>query len=78
MMVPVELGLGDPYGFLKIVVGQLGIENRVAVVLEIGRLHAARCRIRAVEEEDFHFPLYPNFSAWEKSASALACSPFFW
>ena len=63
----------------EIVVGQPGIENGVAVVLEIGRLGAARCRLPAVEEKDEHgwsyFPLYPSFLAWAKSASALACSP---
>ena len=53
-MMPVELGLGDPDGFVEIIVGQGRIQDLVAVVLEIGRLDAARCRLPAVEEEDGH------------------------
>jgi hypothetical protein len=59
--VPVELGLGDPDGFLEIVVGQGRVQDRVAVVLEIGRLDSARCRLPAVKEKDergrTYFPL---------------------
>jgi hypothetical protein len=43
MMVAVELPLGDPHGLIEIVVKQLRIENRVPVILEIGRLDAAWC-----------------------------------
>ena len=53
-LVPVELGLGDADGSIEIVVGQGRVQDFVAVVLEIGRLDAARCRLPAVEEEDFH------------------------
>ena len=38
----------------EIVVGQSWIQNRVAVVLEIGRLYAAWSRLPAVEEEEGH------------------------
>ena len=59
---------------------RLGIENRVAVVSEIGRLHAALSRVKAVEEEDGHLAsddlgLYLSFLAWAKSASALVVTP---
>ena len=50
----VEFLLSDPDGSIKIVVGQGWVQDRVAVVLQIGRLQAARCRLPAVEEEDFH------------------------
>ena len=78
-LVLVELGLGDADGRIEIVVGQGRVQDLVAVVLEVGRLHAARCRLPAVEEEDSHgrpTSLYPSFLAWAKSASALAVSPF--
>ena len=74
--VPVELGLGDANGGVEIVVGQGRVQDFVAVVLEIGRLHAARRRLPAVEEEDFHGAMYPSFLAWAKSWSAFATSPF--
>jgi hypothetical protein len=50
----VELGLGYADGGFEIVVGQGRIQDFMAVVFEAGRFHAARCRLRAVEEEDFH------------------------
>ena len=53
-MMLVELGLGDADGGIEIVVGQGRVQDFVAVVLEVGRLDAARCRLPAVEEEDFH------------------------
>ena len=49
-MMLIELGLGNADGGVEIVVGQSRIENLVAVVLEIGRLDAARRRLPAVEE----------------------------
>ena len=52
--MPVELGLGDADGGIEIVVGQGRIQDLVAVVFEIGRFHAAWCRLPAVEEEDEH------------------------
>ena len=52
--VLVELGLGDADGSIEIVVGQGRVQDFVAVVLEIGRFHAAWCRLPAVEEEDGH------------------------
>ncbi len=62
-MMLVEFHLGNANGFLEIIVGQGRIHNRVTVVLEIGRLDAARCRVPAVEVEDCHGALYPNFLA---------------
>ena len=56
-LMPVELGLGDADGGVEIVVGQGRVQDFVAVVLEVGRLDAARCRLPAVEEEDFHGPI---------------------
>ena len=56
----VELGLGDFQGGVEIVVGEMGVEDFVAVVYEVGRLSAARCRLPAVEEEDLHGALPLN------------------
>ena len=53
-MMPVKLGLGDAYGGIKIVVGQGGIENLVAVVFEIARFNTAWNRIQSVDEEEVH------------------------
>ena len=53
-LVLVELVLGDPDGLLEVVVGQLRVDDLVAVVLEVGRFDAARNRLPAVEEEDGH------------------------
>ena len=52
-LVLVELGLGDPDGLVEVVVGQLRVDDLVAVLQE-GRLDAARDRLPAVKEEDFH------------------------
>lgn len=49
-----ELGLGDPDGGVEVVGGKSGIEDVVAVVPGAGRLQAARSRLPAVEEEEFH------------------------
>ena len=35
--MPVELGLGDPNGFVEIIVGQGRVQDCMAVVVEIGR-----------------------------------------
>jgi hypothetical protein len=53
-MVLIELGLGDPHRLLEVFVGQLGVDDGVAVSFEIGRLHAAWDRVPTVEEEDRH------------------------
>ena len=53
-MVPVELGLGNGNGLIEVVIGQGRIQDRVAVLTEIGRLDAAFCRTKAVEVEDEH------------------------
>ena len=53
-LVLVELGLGDADGLGEVVVGQRRVDDLVAVVLQVGRLHAARDRVPAVEEEDLH------------------------
>jgi hypothetical protein len=44
----------DPNGGVEIIIGEGGVEDLVAVALEVGRLDAARSRIKAVEEEDEH------------------------
>jgi hypothetical protein len=53
-LVPVELILGDPDGPLEVVVGQLRVDDLLAVPGQEGQLDAARDRPPAVEEEDFH------------------------
>jgi hypothetical protein len=53
-VVDVELGLGDSDGLGEVVVGQLRVENFVAVVFQLRRLHAARNRVPAVKEENLH------------------------
>ncbi len=50
----VELGLGDPDGLGKIIVGQRRVDDFVAVIDQVGRFDAAGNRTPAVEEEDFH------------------------
>ena len=50
----IKFGLGDADGGIKIVVRQGWIQDFVSVVLEVGRLQAARSRVEAVEEEDVH------------------------
>jgi hypothetical protein len=52
--VLIELGLGDPDRLIEVIVGQGRVQNVVTVVLEAGRLDAARGQLPAVEEEDFH------------------------
>jgi len=53
-LVLVELGLGDPDGIGEIFVRQLGIDDLVAVLGQLRRLHAAWDRLPAVQEEDSH------------------------
>jgi len=53
-LTPVVLGLSDTNGGVEVVVGQGGIDDVVAVVLEAGRLQGAWSRVPAVEEEDVH------------------------
>ena len=48
----IEFGLGDANCGVEIVVGQMGIEDFVAVLLQIGRLQAAWSGLPAVEEKD--------------------------
>ena len=50
----IVLGLGNPDGLLKIVIGQSGIEDGVASVFEEGWLTATGHAGPAVEEEDSH------------------------
>ena len=57
--MPVELGLGNADGGIEIVVGRGRVQDFVAVILEIGRLDAARGGLPAVEEKDFHGSAYP-------------------
>ena len=71
----IELGLGNADGGIEIIIGQGWVQDFVAVVLEEGRFHTARCRLPAVEEKDFHGDLNPSFLACAKSSSALALSP---
>jgi len=47
-------GLGDPDGGIEVVFGQGGIEDFVAVVIQVGRFEAARRRLPVVQEEEFH------------------------
>ena len=53
-LVLVELGLGDLDGLGEVFVGQCRVDDLVAVLRQEGRLDAARDRLPAVEEEDFH------------------------
>ena len=50
----VELGLGDADGLLHVLIGQRRVDDLVAVVFQVGRLHAAWDRVPAVQEKDFH------------------------
>ncbi len=53
--MPIKLDLGDPHGLIEIIIGESGVQDRVAVVLEERRLDAARSRLPAVKEEDGHW-----------------------
>ncbi len=50
----VELGLGDAHRLLEVLVGQLRVEDLVAVLRQERRLDPAWDRLPAVEEEGFH------------------------
>ncbi|MGD0897019.1 MAG: hypothetical protein ABR915_04225 [Thermoguttaceae bacterium] len=52
--MPVKSILSDSNDLIEIVVGQGRVQDFVAVVFEVGRLDAARCRLPVVEEKDFH------------------------
>ena len=52
-LVLIVLSLGDPDGGIEVLVGQGWIQDFVAVVLQIGRLEAARSRFEAVKELQF-------------------------
>jgi hypothetical protein len=53
-LVLIERGLGDPDGFGEVFVRQRRIDDLVAVVLQVGRLHAAWDGVPAVQKEDLH------------------------
>ncbi len=53
-MMPVVFSLGNGNGGIEIIVGQGRVQDLMAVVLDVGPLYAARCRLPAVEEEDEH------------------------
>ena len=50
----IVLGLGDPHGFVEIVIGESGIEDGVAVAGKVGRFAATGDGGPAVQEEDSH------------------------
>jgi hypothetical protein len=59
-----KLGLGNFHGSIKVFVGQGRVQDGVAVVLQVGRLQAARCRLPAVEKEDSHGALPLSSSSY--------------
>ena len=59
--MPVVLGLGDPDRLGEVLVGQFGVDDLVAVPGQLGRFDAARDRLPAVEEEDFHRRRWTSF-----------------
>ena len=61
--VLVILGLGDPDGSIEIVVGQGRLQNFVAVVLQVGRLQAAQCRLPTVKEQDLRGSIVADFGS---------------
>ena len=58
----VELVLGDPDGQDEVFIRQLRVDDLVAVLGEDGRFDAARDRLPAVEEEDFHRRVWTSFA----------------
>ena len=54
-LVLVVLGLSGADGGSEVVVIEGGVDDVVPMALEVARLHAARNRTPAVQEEDFHF-----------------------
>jgi hypothetical protein len=53
-LVLLELLLGDLDGFVEIIVGQLRVDDRMAMLRQEGRFHAAWDRLPTVKEEDGH------------------------
>lgn len=53
----IKFGLGDFRGGFEIVVGEGWVDDRVAVVFEVGRLQGDWGRGPTVKEEDFHCSL---------------------
>ena len=47
-----ELGLGDPYGLRHVLMRERRVDDFVAVIRQVRRLHAADRRVPAVEEEN--------------------------
>ena len=64
MQVSGVVALSDPNGLIEIIIGQGRAQDRVAVVLEIGRLDAARSRLPAVEEENGHWHRLSHLGLW--------------
>ena len=58
----VELLLGDLYGQGEVFIRQFRVDDLVAVLDQKGRLDAARDRLPAVEEEDFHLREWTYFA----------------
>ena len=53
-MLLIEFGLGDADGFVEVVVRKSRVDDLVAVLFEVGRFCAARCRGPSVAEENLH------------------------
>ncbi len=53
-LVLIEFGLADANGYVEVVIWERRVNDGVAVVFEVGRFCAARCRSPAVEIENLH------------------------
>jgi hypothetical protein len=62
--VAVELGLGRGENGAEVVIIKGRIDDLVAVILQVARLDAARVRVPAVEEQDFHVVILCDGCRW--------------
>jgi len=62
MLVLVELDLGDPDSLLEVLIGQLRVDDLVAVLGQEVRFDATWDRLPAVKEKDFHRPVWASFA----------------
>jgi hypothetical protein len=58
-LISIELGLRGPQGEIEVIVIEFGVADLAAVLLEIGRLDAARDTLPAVQKEKFHVSRRP-------------------
>jgi hypothetical protein len=69
-LVFVELGPGDPDSRLEILVGQLRVDDLVAVLGQVSWFNAAWDRLPAVKEQNFHWIILAAASAGRHTSAS--------